>query len=371
MQRAALLLTICVLAGFPTIARAQYQSDGLQTSASSLIERPAGRMRVEIDLLAKSTKGLPDALAKLKAQRAKVEKALEKLGAIKDAVDFGEAKIDRSQEALQQQLAQMYSNMPYAGAAYAAPAYAAPAAAAAPPGVAVPTAPSVAAPAEAFDNDSPQPVPPEPPRGRRRPSKQAAPAKPVFVKMALVAEWPLKEGDAEARMVQIEKLQEAIKAADLAGLKATQEMTPEEAELAEEMAGMAPPSMHYGGQSERKPGEPKFTFSAQISVADYEKALAEAFRDAKKEAIQTAKAAEIQLGPLKSLNTSASVISGESSNNSDRYSSPFDNSSYPVNHKDFKEDKVTITGANPEHLYCSVHVWTTYSIKEVVRFNEK
>ncbi len=94
------------------------------------------------------------------------------------------------------------------------------------------------------------------------------------------------------------KLQDTIKAADLGGLKDAEEPTPEEAELAEESEEMA---MNFGRREGPKPGEPVFVFVAKITSADREKALAEAFRAAKQEVVQLAKAAGLELSTLRSL----------------------------------------------------------------------
>ena len=107
-----------------------------------------------------------------------------------------------------------------------------------------------------------------------------------------------KGADTADLLVTSKKLQDAIKAADLAGAKDAEEPSPEEAELFEEMDEMA---NAFNNQQGSKPGELVFVFVAKISAADREKAMAEAFRSAKQDAAQLAKAADLELGPLRSL----------------------------------------------------------------------
>lgn len=227
---------------------------GIQASGVATIERPAEVMRMQVEILAKSAKDLPDALAKLKTRKTKVEKVLESLGVEKTSITFGELRIDESQDAnlgrvemmMQQRLLQ---------------------------------------------------------RGKK--ATKAVVAKPVRVAMALTAEWRLKESDATSQLLESKKLQDAIKAADLAGMKEAEEQTAEEAEIAEEME--EPMVQAWGGQNQAKPGEPQFTFAAKIPAADREKAMAEAFRKARTQAEQLAKAADVGLGRLQSMQANSAV----------------------------------------------------------------
>lgn len=235
-----------------TSVDAQEAVAGIQVSGMSTIERPAEVMRMQVEILAKSSKDLPDALAKLKTRRAKVEKALETLGADKKAIKFGELRIDDTQDDTHRRMEMMVQQRLMQ-------------------------------------------------RGRK-PPKEAI-AKPVRVAMRLTAEWPLKEGDITSQIIESKKLQDAIKGADLGGVKETEEQTAEESELEEEMEA---PINTWGGENQTKPGEPQFTFAAKIPVAAREKALAEAYRMARMEAEQLAKAAEIGVGRLQSIQSTAS-----------------------------------------------------------------
>ncbi len=256
MHRVLFTVAALCLAGLP-LASLQAQEPaagtGIQASGMATIERPAEVMRMQVEILAKSAKDLPDALAKLKTRRTKVEKVLESLGADKKAIAFGELRIDESQDAnVARMEMMMHQRLSQRG---------------------------------------------------KKPTKDVI-AKPVRVALRLTAEWRLKEGDATSQLLESKKLQDAIKAADLAGVKETEEQTAEEAEIAEELEE---PVNNWGGQNQAKPGEPQFTFAAKIPPADREKAMAEAFRKARAEAEQLAKAAEVGLGRLQSLQANSAV----------------------------------------------------------------
>jgi hypothetical protein len=226
--------------------RAQYGTeDGIQGTGNITLERTAERMRMQVNVLAKSSKDLSDALTKLKAQRAKAEKQLQTLGAIKESVKFSDPHLDVSQDDTQRQM-QMMMRQRMAQ------------------------------------------------RGKKRADKDAG-TKIIKVTMKLTAERPLKATDPTGLLLEANKLQDAIKAADLGGAKDAEEPTPEEAEASEEMDNM---QMNFGGQQGPKPGEPEFIFLAKIADADREKARVDAFKAAKEEAAQLAKSADIQLGDL-------------------------------------------------------------------------
>lgn len=117
----------------------------------------------------------------------------------------------------------------------------------------------------------------------------------VTVTALLKAEWPLSGDEPEKLLVAAHKLQEKIKAADLAGAKEATQLSPEEEELAEEMAQS---SGHFGEEEEVEPGTPQFLFVAKISEAERREVLAKAFQRAKDQAAQLAEAAGAELGPL-------------------------------------------------------------------------
>ena len=246
-------LGFMVLLSESTFAQISVES-GVHGSGSVVLERPAERMRMQIDLLAKS-KNLADAITKLKSQKAKVEKQLDSLGATKESIKFGEVRLDESQDDEQRQMQMMMRQRMSQR------------------------------------------------RGKRHAEKESQ-GKPVKLTLRLTAEWSLKSKDAIGLLLETQKLHEAIKAADLAGLKESQEPTAEEAEVAEESEEM---DMVYNSRQGPKQGEPVFLYFATIPAADREKALAEAFAAAKSEATRLAKAAEMELGPLRSLQSGASA----------------------------------------------------------------
>ena len=119
----------------------------------------------------------------------------------------------------------------------------------------------------------------------------------------LTAQWPLAGDTAEKLLLAADAVREKIKAADLAGGKDAPKLSPEEQELAEEMAAQSP---NMGGDEEQaKPGEPHFLFVARLSPQDRQTAQAEAFTKAKAQAGELAKAAGAGLGPMTGLSGEA------------------------------------------------------------------
>ena len=141
-------------------------------------------------------------------------------------------------------------------------------------------------------------------QGRRVP-KGLEKAPPVTITANITAEWPLEATSPDEAITLVKKLQDKVEAADLAGTKEAKKLTPEEEELNEEMKDMMD-SMSYGGDEEVKPGEPTFFFVATLSPEAQEKAMADAFAQAKENAEKLAKAAGIGVGPLASLTAAVS-----------------------------------------------------------------
>ncbi len=141
-------------------------------------------------------------------------------------------------------------------------------------------------------------------QGRRVP-KGLEKAPPVTVTANITAEWPLKAASPEEAITLVKKLQDKVEAADLAGTKEAKKLTPEEEELNEEMKDMME-SMSYRGDEEANPGEPTFFYVATLSQEAQEKAIAEAFAQAKGNAEKLAKAAGIGVGSLASLTAAVS-----------------------------------------------------------------
>lgn len=319
MQRVvAGLFFMSVTAG---IAQAQFSDEGLKSSGNSTIERPSEQMRMQIDLMARSRKDLADALLRLKSRRAKAEKVLETLGVKKGSVKIGDPEIDLSADMMRAQ-----GNIMIQGAAIAMP---------------VPVA-----------------------GGHRK--KPEEPAKPIKVKARLTADWTLQPGDATAQLVESRKLMESIKQADLSGLKeieqAIQSETPDAGEV-QPPENVAFGMVGWGGQQPvAGPGEPNFAFTAQISAADYDKAVSEAFRKSREEAVRLAKATEIQMGPLKSLRVSKSP---EVTSAGDDFpqTTPWNGRQNRINCVPDLADGYCATGTRPGLLEFMVIVETTYAIK--------
>ena len=211
------------------------------------LQRSPTHLRMYFQLAGKG-KTLEEALAVLKERREAAAAQLEKLGVDKDAVVFAPAGVDDSAAAQQRKMEAMIAQRM---------------------------------------------------GGRGKKSAKAA-KPPVAVASLLTATWPLAGDTPEKLLLAADGIREKVKAAELGG-KETQKLSPEDQEVAEEMAGQAPNM--YGGNEEEavKPGEPYFVFVAQLSPQDRAAALAEAFAKAKAQAAELAKAAGAGLGPLTGL----------------------------------------------------------------------
>ena len=130
-------------------------------------------------------------------------------------------------------------------------------------------------------------------RGRAVPKGLTAPPS-VAVGCTLTAEWPLKADQPEEWLLAVQSIQEKVEAADLSGSKEVQKLSPEEEEIAEEMATM----MRDSGGDPTQLGKPVFFYVASLPDADRAKALADAFSKAKAQAAELAQAAGMRLGPL-------------------------------------------------------------------------
>jgi uncharacterized protein YggE len=214
----------------------------VSASGTAEVKRSAEALRVQVELLAKG-KDLREALTKLRERRESARKQLTDLGAAKDAIDIGEPVVGGEKSAQQQQMEQMMGRL-----------------------------------------------------HQSRPAAKPKQALPVIVTAALKADLPLKAADPESLLLAATALQDKIKAADLGGLKDAEKPSAQEAEVLEEM-GVA-----EAQAGEPKRGEPTFQFVARIPAADRDKAAAEAFQRARKEAARLANAAGAGLGGLARLN---------------------------------------------------------------------
>ncbi len=138
-------------------------------------------------------------------------------------------------------------------------------------------------------------------RAGRDPKSITLPTNSV-VAASLTASWPLKPGTAEELLIQMQQIKTKVEAAKLAGSEEKQQLSPEEQELAEEMASNGRSGSSFSNESERAgPGQPNFVVVSTIQPVDREKALAQAFFKAKADASGLAKAAGATLGELKAL----------------------------------------------------------------------
>ena len=230
----------CAVALFFAADRASAQGT-VSASGSAEVKRPAEMLRVQVELLAKG-KDPKEAMARLKERREAARAQLAALGAPADAIEIDEATLGGDKGERQQQMEQMMARLQARGG---------------------PTASK---------------------------PKQAV---PVIVTAALKVDLPLKAADSDALLTAATALQDRIRAADLGGLKDAEKPSPQEEELLEEMGvrgGVNP--------GEPKRGEPMFLFVCRIPAAERDRATAEAFQRAKREAGRLAKAAGADLGSL-------------------------------------------------------------------------
>ena len=106
-------------------------------------------------------------------------------------------------------------------------------------------------------------------QGGKTPKKPKKVAEPVLVSAMLTAEWKLDTKSADELLLSVNALQEKIKAADLAGMKDAEKLSPEQEEMLEEMGDQE--MYNYNSNNQPKPGEPVFLFVGKISDAERDK----------------------------------------------------------------------------------------------------
>jgi uncharacterized protein YggE len=253
------LLACAFAALVPAAPAAEPSAEGTVTGQGTAdVKKPPEFLRVQVEVLARG-KDLREALARLKERQGAARKQLATLGAAQGTVAFGDPVANPEKNDQQRMMERMVMA-----------------------------------------------------RMRARQGKPGAKPKvapPVAVSATLKADLPLKASGADELLLAAESLQEKIKAADLGGLKEFEKASPQEEELAEENqeSGM------QGQQGEVKRGEPVFVFVAKVSEEERAKALAEAFRKAKRQAGQLARAAGAELGALHHLDGQYPGVPGEDS----------------------------------------------------------
>lgn len=120
----------------------------------------------------------------------------------------------------------------------------------------------------------------------------------VNVNTLLTAQWPLDAAAPEKVLLRTHELGKAVKAADLAGLNDKGNLTEEEQEASEEMAGAMAQYRTFAADAGMEPGAATFLYVANISDDECSKAMAEAFGKAKAEAGRLAQASGARLGRL-------------------------------------------------------------------------
>ncbi len=225
---------------------------------TSMVRRKPTQLRMYLQLSAKG-RTLPEALAKLNKRREAAAARLETLKADKKSIAFGSPSLSAAESSRQRQIEMLIRQQI---------------------------------------------------RNRGQKAAKGLPAPPmVTVTATLVAGWPLPADPPEQLLLITQDLQERIRAADLAGGKAVEKLSPEEEEIAEE-ASQGMTAQNDGEPPPVQPGEPQFVFVAVLPKAEREKALAVAFARAKANAAELAKAAGVKLGPLVAL---AGGCSGDTS----------------------------------------------------------
>ncbi len=242
---------VCVACMWTGVLNAGAQapaSEGTVSGQGSVtIEKPADILRLQAEITAVG-KDVKEALTKLKAREASLRKQFAELGTSEGAITMDDPKVgggatDRAAQMQRMVMARMQQR---GGAA----------------------------------------------------SKPSEGPKSVTVSAAVKVEWPLKASSPEELLIAATSLQEKAKAIDLSAKKDTDGMSEEEQEVAEESGAVFPD----GGEGP-KPGEPVFVFVRRISDEERAKAVADAFAKARTEATHLAKAAGMELGALRTLNS--------------------------------------------------------------------
>jgi hypothetical protein len=285
----------------------------ISASGVATLKKDPQLVRLQMDLVAQG-KDLKEALAKLKERREAATKKLSELGAKADSIRFEDfhavpAQTDQQQRMRMQRMVQARM------------------------------------------------------RGEKPSAKEAAKKDPVKVSVTLKAEWPLKAGSPEDRLVATSELEDQVREADLAGQKEAEKLSAEEKEEAEEGELEAP--TYYGGEEGPKPGDPVFIYVATVTDEEKAKLLADAFAKAKENATRLAQAAGAQLGALQFLN------GGENAAYSDYetyagYGGQYRQYAYQLMQRirgAQSEEDVEAVGMQPGQVSTKMHVSASFAIK--------
>jgi hypothetical protein len=113
----------------------------------------------------------------------------------------------------------------------------------------------------------------------------------------------LSATDPEELLIQAHGLEDRLKTADLGGIKELKRTSPQDEEMEQEVAAQML-MMEANDPEAPKRGEPMFLYVSKISEPERAKILSQAFKRAKEEAGQLAKAAGVELGALHHLEDS-------------------------------------------------------------------
>ena len=294
-------------------ARAEPQATDANAAAVSgtgtvVLKRRPDRMRVRVDVFARG-RTLEEALATLKDRREAITLQLTTLGASKDSIAFEPPRVNTSLLEARKQMEAMIRAR--------------------------------------------SGVPPA-----KEPKKE--PTGPSVVTTVLTAEWPVKGESVEDALIEAARLQDAVKEADLAGMKEVEKPSTDDEEIGEELAGM-PMDPNQAGQP--RPGTPTFLFVGTIPPAERSKAMADAYRKARDQAESTARAAGASLGALRRLESDA--LSSAELENADMTN--------PANYRlmqpgggipaEVTEDESEVRGSQPGLVSCRIKVVASFSLR--------
>ncbi len=220
------------------------QGHAISAMGTSTIQRSPTQLRLYLDLTAKG-KNLKEALEKMKERQEAVTAQLETLKADKKSISFSTPSLSNAESARKKQLEMMVMAQMRS-------------------------------------------------RGKK-PAKGLQTPQTVTVTSTLTAQWPIAGHSPEKFLLAAQDIQDKVKAADLAGSKEAEKLTPEEEEFEEEAAQAANQSGNDEAQQSR---QPQFLFVALLSKEDRQKGMTDAAAKAKEQAAELAKAAGVELGPL-------------------------------------------------------------------------
>jgi hypothetical protein len=254
-QRSCVILTCLFVLAAPAAAQAPAPAGTVTGQGKAEVQRQPELLRVQVEILVKA-RDLPTALARLKERRDAAGIHLKSMAALPDSIAFAAPSLAPEKTEQQKQMEQMVMQRM---------------------------------------------------RGSGKPVPKKKETPPVVLSSTLTFDVPLKASDAAELLLAAHALQERVKEADLGGKKEFEKLTPEEEELAEEARAMS------GGYQQQGPqrGEPSFLFVARLTDPDVDRALSEAYQQARRHAEQLARAAGARLGRLHHLDDQVNTANGQ------------------------------------------------------------